>query len=71
MPFPSPCPALQADHSDYIDLLRKLREAALIQRTPVILITSLSDLESEERGLALGAVDYIRKPFRDAIIGPG
>ena len=24
--FPSPCPALQADHSDYIDLLRKLRE---------------------------------------------
>ncbi len=49
-------------------LLRKLREAALIQRTPVILITSLSDLESEERGLALGAVDYIRKPFRDAII---
>ena len=53
---------------DGFDLLKKLREGILTRYTPVILITSLSDVESEERGLALGAVDYIRKPFRDAII---
>ena len=53
---------------DGFSLLKKLREEVLTRNTPVILITSLSDLESEERGLALGAVDYIRKPFRDAII---
>ncbi len=53
---------------DGFALLKKLREEAVTRYTPVILITSLSDLESEERGLALGAVDYIRKPFRDAII---
>ena len=31
---------------------------------PVIMITTLSDIEHEQRGLTLGAVDYISKPFR-------
>lgn len=35
---------------------------------PVIFITSLTDTADEERGLELGAVDYIAKPFRAGII---
>jgi len=35
---------------------------------PVIFVTSLNDEEDEEKGLKLGAVDYITKPFRAAIV---
>ena len=35
---------------------------------PVIFVTALTDDEDEERGLAMGAVDYIRKPFSMAIV---
>lgn len=49
-------------------LLKKLQEELVTQHVPVILITSLSDIESEERGLMLGAVDYIVKPFHPPIV---
>ena len=48
---------------DGFTLLKKLQERIITSSIPVILITSLSDVESEQRGLALGAVDYITKPF--------
>jgi diguanylate cyclase (GGDEF)-like protein len=35
---------------------------------PVIFITGLRDAEDEERGLVLGAADYISKPFSPAIV---
>ena len=35
---------------------------------PVIFITARSGEEDEARGFALGAVDYISKPFRPAIV---
>jgi len=35
---------------------------------PVIFITGLSDIISEERGLSWGAVDYITKPFSSMIV---
>ena len=53
---------------DGFTLLKKLQEEIIVQSVPVILITSLTDEESEQRGLALGAVDYITKPFRPAIV---
>lgn len=53
---------------DGFSLLKKLQEEIVTRHVPVILITSLSDEASEERGLTLGAVDYIRKPFRDTIV---
>lgn len=49
-------------------LLKKLQEEIITQHTPVILITSLSDAENEERGLTLGAVDYITKPYHPPIV---
>lgn len=35
---------------------------------PIIFVTSLTEEEDEEKGLKLGAVDYITKPFRSAIV---
>ncbi len=49
-------------------LLKKLQEEIVTQSVPVILITSLSDIENEHRGLTLGAVDYIAKPFSPLIV---
>ncbi|HBN56414.1 MAG TPA: diguanylate cyclase response regulator [Lachnospiraceae bacterium] len=49
-------------------LLKELQETALTRHFPVILITSLDDTENEERGLILGAVDYITKPFNPVIV---
>lgn len=49
-------------------LLRKLQEELVTQPIPVILITSLSDIEDEQYGLTLGAVDYITKPFHPQIV---
>lgn len=42
---------------DGFTLLKKLQEEIITQSIPVILITSLSDVTSEQRGLILGAVD--------------
>lgn len=53
---------------DGFTLLKMLQEELVTQRVPVILITSLSDIENEERGLMLGAVDYIVKPFHPLIV---
>lgn len=53
---------------DGFDLLKKLQEEVVTQHTPVILITSLNDVEHEELGLTLGAVDYITKPYHPPIV---
>lgn len=53
---------------DGFTLLEKLQEDPATQSVPVILITSLSDVENEQRGLMLGAVDYITKPFKSLIV---
>ena len=49
-------------------LLKKLQDEMVTRHIPVILITSLSDIENEQRGLTLGAVDYISKPFHPMIV---
>ena len=45
---------------DGLELLRRLRETSTL---PVIFLTSKDDEIDEELGLALGADDYIAKPF--------
>lgn len=49
-------------------LLKKLQDEVTTRYIPVILITSLADIEHEQKGLMLGAVDYVAKPFHPLII---
>ncbi|MDR3221248.1 MAG: diguanylate cyclase [Candidatus Accumulibacter sp.] len=53
---------------DGFETLRKLKDNPDTQHVPVIFITGLSSAEDEEKGLNLGALDYITKPFREAIV---
>lgn len=53
---------------DGFTLLKKLQEEIITQNVPVILITSLADVQNEQTGLILGAVDYIIKPFNPLIV---
>ena len=56
---------------DGFQLLKALQEEVITQHIPVVLITSLGDTEHEERGLILGAVDYISKPYPPILSRPG
>lgn len=38
------------------------------RRIPIIFVTAIAEIESEEKGLALGAVDYITKPFTPSVV---
>ncbi len=53
---------------DGFQLLEELKATEVTRYVPVILITSLADVQYEERGLLLGAVDYVTKPFNPVII---
>ena len=45
------------------DVCRLLRANARIKSIPIIMLTALSDEEARIKGLALGADDYLTKPF--------
>lgn len=53
---------------DGFTLLQTLKEDESTRHVPVILLTSLTDVQYEEHGLVLGAVDYVTKPFSPVII---
>ncbi len=53
---------------DGFKLLKIFKEMPLTKQVPVILLTGLSDIQHEEKGLLLGAADYITKPFSPIII---
>ena len=53
---------------DGYQVLSRLKENQTTRGTPVIFVTSREAAEDEERGLGLGAVDYITKPIRPATI---
>jgi diguanylate cyclase (GGDEF)-like protein len=53
---------------DGYQTLKALKENQTTREIPVIFITALGGGEEEEKGLLLGAVDYIVKPFQPAIV---
>jgi diguanylate cyclase (GGDEF)-like protein len=55
---------------DGYEVLTAFKKIDKVRDTPVIFITGLSSSssEEEEKALALGAIDYITKPFKPAII---
>ena len=53
---------------DGFEVCRRLKEAPNTQNIPVVFVTAKEDAVSEERGLNMGAVDYITKPFNLPIV---
>lgn len=53
---------------DGYEVLQRLHAERETRDIPVIFVTAMDSAESEERGLELGAVDYITKPIKPAIV---
>ena len=53
---------------DGFEVCRRLKADPTTRNIPVIFLTALNEDADEARGLALGAVDYITKPFNQAIV---
>jgi len=59
---------LSMPEMDGFELLQKMQEDILLKTIPAIFVTGESGVYSEEKGLKLGAVDYIKKPYVPDII---
>src|ERR1700755_1750890 len=55
---------LELDDMSGLDVLRAIRTKKV--RTPVIIVTAASDVETKVKALAGGADDFITKPFHKA-----
>ena len=53
---------------DGFEVLEKMRAEELTKKIPVIFITSADSTEDEAKGLSVGAIDYITKPFVNNIV---
>ena len=53
---------------DGFEVCRRLKDDPATRDIPIIFLTALNEDADETRGLALGAVDYITKPFNPAIV---
>jgi putative two-component system response regulator len=53
---------------DGYEVCKRLKEAELTRDIPVIFLTVLSEEHDEAKGLNLGAVDYIAKPFNPGLV---
>jgi len=53
---------------DGYEVCRQIKEDPITRDVVVIFVTSLTEVVDETRGLGLGAVDYITKPFNFSVI---
>lgn len=51
-----------------LEICRRLKANPDRRRIPIIFVTAMTSVEDEERGLELGAVDYITKPISPPIV---
>lgn len=59
---------IQMPEMDGYAVCSALKESPSTKNIPIIFVTSERGAGSEARGLAMGAVDYIHKPFEPAIV---
>jgi len=50
-------------HMDGYELLKQLRQNPQTRTIPVILLSAVSEYQAKQRGLRLGASQYLPKPF--------
>ncbi|MDR1870100.1 MAG: response regulator [Treponema sp.] len=50
------------------EVLETLKASDATRHIPVIIITGLHSVEDEEKGMKLGAADFIHKPFSSEIV---
>jgi len=55
-------------HRDGYEICADLRKMRALEHVPIIFLTSLTGAEDERKGLALGANDYIGKPFSPPLV---
>lgn len=53
---------------DGLEVCRRLKAGSDTLHIPVIFVTALSDNDNEEAGLKVGAIDYVSKPYSQAIL---
>lgn len=53
---------------DGYEMCQRLKIETRTAKIPVIFLTALSEAQNEEKGLRLGAVDYITKPFNPFLV---
>ena len=53
---------------DGIEVLTALKSKETMRDIPVIIITGVNDSDYEEKGLTIGAADYITKPYSPNIV---
>src|SRR5205085_4866458 len=53
---------------DGYEVCRSLKADPMTEQIPVVFITGLSEEHDEEKGLRLGAIDYVTKPPSSAIV---
>lgn len=59
---------IQMPDMDGYEVIRVLKSTPHLENIPVIFLTAMSQKEDEELGLQLGAVDYITKPIKPALV---
>jgi len=53
---------------DGFDLLKEFKKCDISHSIPVLIISGRSNPDDEVKGLTLGAVDYITKPFHEIVV---
>lgn len=53
---------------DGYEVCRRLKDDPFTHDIPVIFLTAMSEAQNEAKGLALGAVDYVTKPFSPELV---
>lgn len=59
---------IQMPEMDGYEVFKALRADPASANVPVIFVTGLSQEADEEKGLELGAIDYITKPYKPAVV---
>ena len=53
---------------DGFEVIQRIKADPMLEKIPVMFVTGAISFESESRGLELGAIDYITKPFNHYIV---